>query len=186
MLRLVTGILCLLPLATQANAIYKCIKDDKVVFSQSVCPSDFKQHELRYQLGVTTEVDSDHAAMKDPLQALLSKHALSPEKLLQLLDGELYRLKQENSYLEILRSSEIQKLERKRYWQEKKEDDPGYQQEKQEINSRFDQLLKLNNDTMTELSSRRELIAAESPPAQQPAQQPTQQTKQATQQPSQE
>ncbi|QSX36508.1 DUF4124 domain-containing protein [Shewanella sedimentimangrovi] len=166
MVKLVTCILCLLPLAAQANTIYKCIKDDKVVFSQSVCPSEFKQHEISYQLGVTTEVDSDHAKMNDPLQALLSKHALSPEKLLQLLDSELYRLKQENSYYEILRASEMQKLERKRYWQEKREDDAQYLADKKELNDRFDALIKLNEDTMAELSLRRDLIAAETLPLQ--------------------
>ncbi|BFL82405.1 hypothetical protein LFREDSHE_08550 [Shewanella baltica] len=109
-----------MPSAVQANTIYKCRKDDKIVFSQTACPQEFSQHKIEYQLGITTEVDSDKRDIPvDPLQALLNRQTISKEKLLQLLDGEIYRLKQENSYFEILRASELQKLERKRYWQNK-------------------------------------------------------------------
>lgn len=121
MARLIITLICvMLPSAVQANTIYKCRKDDKIVFSQTACPQEFSQHKIEYQLGITTEVDSDKRDIPvDPLQALLNRQTISKEKLLQLLDGEIYRLKQENSYFEILRASELQKLERKRYWQNK-------------------------------------------------------------------
>lgn len=111
MARLILTLICvILPTAIQANTIYKCRKDDKIVFSQTACPQEFSQHKIEYQLGITTEVDSDKRDIPvDPLHTLLNSRTISKEKLLQLLDGEIYRLKQENSYFEILRASELQK-----------------------------------------------------------------------------
>jgi len=104
--RLLFIILAMSAFTAQSNTIYKCMMDDKVVFSQTVCPQEYRQHKIEYQLGITTEVDSDkHELKEDPLKALLNKQTISKEKLLQLLDGEMYRLKQENSYFEILRAS---------------------------------------------------------------------------------
>lgn len=151
-----------LPHFVQANAIYKCIKGDKIVFSQNVCPKEFRQHKVEYQLGITTEIDSDKKKqIVDPLQALLKKRTISKEKLLQLLDGEIYRLKQENSYYEILRASELQKLERKRYWHTKSKDDPEYVAELSEIHDRFDGLVLLNQGSIKQLDDRRIQIEAE-------------------------
>ncbi len=45
----------LLASQVQAGTVYKCIKEDKVVFSQLPCPQAFKQHKIEYQYGVTTE-----------------------------------------------------------------------------------------------------------------------------------
>ncbi|QIR13642.1 DUF4124 domain-containing protein [Shewanella aestuarii] len=147
------------------NAIYKCMKDNKVVFSHSVCPQEFRQHKIEYGLGVTTEVDSDKREIKhDPLQALLKKQTISKEKLLQLLDAEIYRLKQENSYFEILRASEVQKLDRKRFWQTKSVDDPSYGVELKEINQRFDDLIQNNASVMEMLKQHKLKIIAESAP----------------------
>ncbi|QYJ81800.1 DUF4124 domain-containing protein [Shewanella aegiceratis] len=141
--------LLLLPGLSHASSIYKCIKGDKVVFSQTSCPKEFKQHHIQYQLGITTETDSDKPKEKvDPLQALLNKRTLSQEKLLQLIDAEIYRLKQENSYYEILRASEKQKLDRKRYWQKQAKDDPEFLAKLDEMNRYFDGLIKLNDDAM--------------------------------------
>ena len=131
--------LLLLPGLSQANSIYKCIKGEKIVFSQISCPKDFKQHHIEYELGITTEIDSDQRAEKlDPLKTLLNKRTLSQEKLLQLIDAEVYRLKQENSYYEILRASEKQKLDRKRYWQKQDKDDPEFLAKLEEMNLYFD------------------------------------------------
>jgi hypothetical protein len=149
----------------QANTIYKCMKDEKVVFSQTVCPQEYSQHKIEYQLGITTEIDSDKRELKDdPLKALLNKQTISKEKLLQLLDGEIYRLKQENSYFEILRASETQKLDRKRYWQAKPKDDPSYGLEIQEIAQRFDELTKNNINVIRILNQHKMKITAETPP----------------------
>lgn len=147
------------------NAIYKCMKDDKVVFSHSICPEAFRQHKIEYENGITTEVDSDKRETKiDPLRALLNKQTISKEKLLLLLDGEIYRLKQENSYFEILRASEIQKLDRKRFWQTKAKDDPSYALELQEINERFDQLMLNNSNVIEVLNKHKQKIEGEVTP----------------------
>jgi len=149
----------------QANVIYKCMQDEKVIFSQTVCPQKYRQHKIEYQLGITTEVDSDKRELKhDPLKVLLNKKTLSKEKLLQLLDGEIYRLKQENSYFEILRASEIQNLDRQRYWQIKPKDDPSYGLELQKITQRFDKLTKSNAQILRVLSQHKLKISAETPP----------------------
>ena len=143
------------------------MKDDKVVFSHSVCPEAFRQHKIEYENGITTEVDSDKRETKvDPLRALLNKQTISKEKLLLLLDGEIYRLNQENSYFEILRASEIQKLDRKRFWQTKAKDDPSYGLELQEINERFDQLMLNNTNVIEVLNKHKQKIEGEVTPDQ--------------------
>ena len=166
MARLILALICvILPSAVQANTIYKCRKDDKIVFSQTACPQEFSQHKIEYQLGITTEVDSDKRDIPvDPLQALLNRQTISKEKLLQLLDGEIYRLKQENSYFEILRASELQKLERKRYWQNKEKSDPEYINEMDDINTRFNALTVGNNSAMQQLKDRKSQISTEVSP----------------------
>lgn len=166
MARLILTLICvMLPTVTQANTVYKCRKDDKVVFSQTACPQEYSQHKLEYQLGIVTEIDSDKQEKPvDPLQALLNNQTLSREKLLQLLDGEVYRLKQENSYFEILKISELQKLERQRYWRNKAKDDPDYVSQMNNINDHFNGLI-LNNDTvMQQLSARKNQILTETDP----------------------
>ncbi|MFV7782473.1 DUF4124 domain-containing protein [Shewanella marisflavi] len=154
--------LLLLPGLSQANGIYKCIKGEKIVFSQTSCPKDFKQHHIEYQLGITTETDSDQKTEKlDPLQTLLNKRTLTQEKLLQLIDAEIYRLKQENSYYEILRASEKQKLDRKRYWQKQAKNDPEFLAKLEEMNLYFDGLIQLNLDAMATLEQHKQRIANE-------------------------
>lgn len=139
------------------------MKGDKIVFSQTVCPKEFRQHKIEYQLGITTEVDSDKIVLKeDPLKALLNKQTISKEKLIQLLDSEVYRLKQENSYFEILRASEIQKLDRNRYWHKKEKDDPDYIEDLEEINLRFDELMKNNSHVILVLIKHKTKIIKES------------------------
>ncbi|WP_144214323.1 DUF4124 domain-containing protein [Shewanella donghaensis] len=146
-----------------ANTIFKCMKDDKVVFSQTVCPKEYRQHKIEYQLGITTEVDSDKVVLKeDPLKALLKKKTISQEKLIQLLDSEVYRLKQESSYFEILRASEIQKLDRNRYWHKKEKDDPEYIGDLEEINQRFNELMKNNRHVIIVLIEHKTKILKES------------------------
>ncbi len=138
--------------SAQANSIYRCVKGEKVVFSQTVCPKEFSQHTIEYELGITTEVDSDKRERKlDPLQALLSKKTISQDKLLQLVNGEIYRLNQEKSYFDILKASELQKIERKRYWQKKEKEDPEYLDEVKQMNQYFDDLIANNQETITRL-----------------------------------
>lgn len=155
----------LLVLAQPAHAtsIYKCIKDDKIVFSQISCPKDFNQHKLTYQLGVITETSSDtrHKTL-DPLQALLKQNTISKDKLLQLIDSELYRLKQENSYYDILRASERQKIDRKRYWQKQAKDDPEFLAQLQEMNAHFDGLIDMNLASIKLLTQHQTKIEAQS------------------------
>ncbi|MGL5666506.1 MAG: DUF4124 domain-containing protein [Shewanella sp.] len=166
MARLIVTLICvLLPTTALANTVYKCRKDDKIVFSQTACPQDYSQHKIEYQLGITTETDSDKRETPvDPLQALLNSQTISKEKLLQLLDAELYRLKQENSYFEILRTSELQKLERQRYWQHKEKDDPEYISQLNKINDHFNGLTSNNTQAIQQLSDRKTQISAETEP----------------------
>ncbi|MGS0689783.1 DUF4124 domain-containing protein [Shewanella sp. 0m-4] len=163
MARVIFTLICLILTASaQANSIFKCIKNDKIVFSQQSCPKEFRQHKIEYQLGITTETDSDkRTKVQDPLQALLNKKTISKKRLLQLLDSEVYRLRQENSYYEILRASELQKLERDRYWQKKPLNDPEYVASLKEMNLHFDQLVQVNADAITLLSDRKSLIEQE-------------------------
>ncbi|MFB2652838.1 Uncharacterised protein [Shewanella putrefaciens] len=166
MARLIVTLICMaLPTAALANTVYKCRKDDKVVFSQTACPQEYSQHKIEYQLGITTETDSDKRETPvDPLQSLLNSQTISKEKLLQLLDAELYRLKQENSYFEILRASELQKLERQRYWQHKEKDDPEYISQLNKINDHFNGLTSNNTQAIQQLSDRKTQISAETEP----------------------
>ncbi|MEL4430326.1 DUF4124 domain-containing protein [Shewanella mangrovisoli] len=166
MARLIVTLICvLLPTTALANTVYKCRKDDKVVFSQTACPQDYSQHKIEYQLGITTETDSDKRETPvDPLQTLLNSQTISKEKLLQLLDAELYRLKQENSYFEILRTSELQKLERQRYWQHKEKDDPEYISQLNKINDHFNGLTSNNTQAIQQLSDRKTQISTETVP----------------------
>lgn len=166
MARLIVTLICvLLPTTALANTVYKCRKDDKVVFSQTACPQEYSQHKIEYQLGITTETDSDKRETPvDPLQSLLNSQTISKEKLLQLLDAELYRLKQENSYFEILRASELQKLERQRYWQHKEKDDPEYISQLNKINDHFNGLTSNNTQAIQQLSDRKTQISAETEP----------------------
>ncbi|MGS0680305.1 DUF4124 domain-containing protein [Shewanella sp. 125m-7] len=163
MARVIFTLICLIFTGSaQANSIFKCIKNDKIVFSQQSCPKEFRQHKIEYQLGITTEIDSDkRAKVQDPLQALLNKKTISKKRLLQLLDSEVYRLRQENSYYEILRASELQKLERNRYWQKKLTSDPEYIESLNEMNQHFDQLVQVNAGAINLLSDRKSLIEQE-------------------------
>lgn len=160
---LLTLTFMMLSMGAHANSIYKCIKGDKIVFSQSSCPKEFRQHEIQYQLGITTETDTDKKRQSvDPLHALLTKNTISKEKLLLLIGSEIYRLKQENSYYEILRASEKQKLERKRYWQKQAKDDPEFITKIDEMNAHFDNLIQINIEAIDVLKQHQAKIQAES------------------------
>lgn len=163
MTKVILSLVCLILSGyAQANSIFKCIKGDKIVFSQHTCPKEFRQHKIEYELGITTETDSDkRITTLDPLQALLQKETISKERLLQLLESEMYRLKQENSYFEILRASELQKLERNRYWQKKKTTNSEYVESIQEMNLHFDNLITNNDTTITLLDNHKYQISLE-------------------------
>nr|WP_049791119.1 DUF4124 domain-containing protein [Shewanella violacea] len=148
--------------SAQANSIYKCIKDNKVVFSQTICPKDSSQHKIEYEFGITTETDSDKRENTiDPLQALLSQQVISKEKLLHLLKSEIYRLTQELSYFSILKASELKKIERKRYWEKKDNNNAEYLTEVKEMNTYFDDLVNINQVTIDLLKERKMQIEAE-------------------------
>lgn len=151
--------LLLLPAMASGNSVYKCMRDDKIIFSQTACPSEYRQHKIEYELGITTEIDSDKRAKpKDHLKELLSDETVPIDKLLKMLNAEIYRLQQENSYFKILKASEMKKLERKRYWQKKTQDDPTYLKEKSEINVHFEQLTSLNNSTIDLLEQHKQRL----------------------------
>lgn len=140
----------------QAATVYKCIKEDKVVFSQQPCPQAFTQHRIEYQYGVTTETTEGESV--DPLQSLLENDSLPEDKLLQRLAAEIYRLQQQNSYLEILRASELQKQERQSYWQKLAREDPAFIEQRDKINAHFDELKRANDDKIAKLQQHRQLL----------------------------
>ncbi|MGL4448220.1 MAG: DUF4124 domain-containing protein [Shewanella sp.] len=157
--------------ASQVNTIYKCRKDDKVVFSQTACPAEYRQHKIEYQFGIPTEIDSDKRdTVRDPLQILLQQSALPQEQWLQLLDAEIYRLRQEISYFEILKASEIQALERKRYWQDKPKEDQEYLTGVTKVTEHFDRLTAGNRQIIELLEARKRQFLAEPAPTLAPAQ----------------
>lgn len=143
----------------QADVIYKCVKGEKVVFSQTVCPKEFSQRRIEFDLGITTETDSDKREKKiDPIKMLLTENTLSTEKQMRLLKAELYRLNQENSYFEILRTSELQKIRRQIFWQKKDDKDPEYLAGIATINSYFDEMIASNKKIMGLLDTRKTQI----------------------------
>lgn len=155
-------LLCLLPpMASGADTIYKCIKGDRVVYSQTNCPGEYSQREMAFEFGLTREVDSDkHTDPNDPLTELLSGKAISSEKMLSLIDSEIYRLNQENSYIEVMRASEKQKLDRKRFWRGAPETDPEFLKEVAVMNQRFDEMKGANDASISSLKARRDTVAA--------------------------
>ena len=145
--------------STQANIIYKCVKGEKTVFSQSPCEKDYSQRKIKFDLGVTTEIDSDNNETKiERMQQLLTENNFTPEEELQLLDSEIYRLNQENSYFEILATSELQKVKRKYYWQHKGKQDPDYITEINRVNTYFNEMKASNESIITLLQTHRALI----------------------------
>lgn len=148
--------------SAQANVIYKCIKGEKIVFSQTVCPKEFNQRKIEFQLGITTETDSDKREKKvDPIHQLLTEDTMSKEQQLKRIKAEIYRLNQENSYFEILRANALQKIKRKNYWQKKDTKDPEYVAETAEVNSYFNDMIAGNNKIISLLNTRKDQIIME-------------------------
>ncbi|MBW8184160.1 DUF4124 domain-containing protein [Shewanella nanhaiensis] len=148
--------------SAQANVIYKCIKGEKIVFSQTVCPKEFSQRKIEFQLGITTETDSDkREKIIDPIHQLLTEDTMPKEQQLKQLKAEVYRLNQENSYFEILRTNALQKIKRKNYWQKKDTKDPEYLAETAEVNSYYNEMIAGNNKIISLLNTRKEQIVME-------------------------
>ncbi|GGI76629.1 hypothetical protein GCM10007978_12850 [Shewanella hanedai] len=138
-----------------ADVIYKCVKGEKVVFSQTICPKEFSQRKIEFDLGITTETDSDKRNKKiDPINLLLTENALPINTQMRRIKAEIYRLDQENSYFEILRTSELQKVRRQKFWQKKDTSDPEYLAEVAKINLYFDEMITGNQKIMTLLDTR--------------------------------
>ncbi|MGB0895508.1 MAG: DUF4124 domain-containing protein [Parashewanella sp.] len=150
---------------SNANTIYKCFKNNKVVFTQVVCPVDYRQVKVEYHYGVTTETElSDNNNKIDPLAKLLNlfnERTVPKEKLLALLQAEVNRLTLENDYYDILRKSEIQKLDRQRFFADLPESNPKYQAKLKQVNQHFDEMKVLNDDTIQLLKKRTEYIKVE-------------------------
>ncbi|NRD72440.1 DUF4124 domain-containing protein [Shewanella sp. VB17] len=145
--------------SAQANIIYKCVKGSKTVFSQNPCKKDYSQRKIEFELGITTEIDSDKTVTKaDPIQQLLTGNSFSLEKKLELLDTEIYRLHQENSYFEILTANELQKVRRKYYWQHKGTQDPEYLADIARIEAHFNEMKASNNQIITLLQTHKAQI----------------------------
>jgi len=153
------------PFAVQGSSIFKCSKGDKIVFSQTSCPQEYRQHKLEYEFGVTTITDSDKKPDSlEPMLSLFNNKTINKTKLLKLISSEIYRLKQESSYYGILKSSALRKIERKRYWQKKADDDPKYLEEIKTIENYFDDLIAHDQASIEELSKHKALVEAKIPP----------------------
>ncbi|ACA88063.1 hypothetical protein [Shewanella woodyi] len=159
---IVTIISLFIVYSAQANVIYKCIKGEKIVFSQTVCPKEFNQRKIEFQLGITTETDSDkREKIVDPIHQLLTEDTMPKKQQLKQLKAEIYRLNQENSYFEILRANALQKIKRKNYWQKKDTKDPEYVAETAEVNSYFNDMVADNNKIISLLNTRKDQIIME-------------------------
>ena len=139
-----------------ASSFYKCTRGEKVVYSQAVCPKTFKQSEMAYHNGVTTETSSDINIKKvDPLKLLLTDSTIPHQKLIVLISGEITRLQQEIRYNEVMKANELQKLERIRFWQKLGIKDKEHQSKTKAINQHFEALNKINRQKIETLKNRK-------------------------------
>ena len=146
-------------LPASANTFYKCIKGDKVVYSYSICPTEYKQLQMAYQNGVTTKIDSDDKTSKvDPLKALLNDSTVPHDKLIQLISAEILRLKQEIRYNEISKASELKKIERDRFWSSQDAQESSYKMKIKKVNQTYNELNELNHQTISNLTERRDQL----------------------------
>lgn len=136
--------------AEDSKLIYKCTAQDQVIFSQQPCPSDYTQHQLEYHYGLATETATQNPA-DDPLLRLLAQKNLTEAQLRRWLETEIYRLQQEHSYLEMLRTGELQKLDRERYWEHIAASAPAFLQKQRKINQHYDDLQQSNQQQLTRL-----------------------------------
>ncbi|QSX33083.1 DUF4124 domain-containing protein [Shewanella avicenniae] len=151
---LASALLFVIPSASAAT-VYKCEKQQKVIYSQQPCEADYKEHRVDYKFGVTTITDSDEAN-KDPIQKLLENRNLSQEEFIKQLEQEIFRLNQQNSYIDLVRDAELKKLERQHFWHKKEEDKIDYQQQVQYLNNYYDEQLRYNNKKLSLLLQHKE------------------------------
>ena len=143
-------------LPASANTFYKCIKGNKIIYSQSICPNEFKQHKMAYHNGVRTQIDSDAKNTKvDPLKALLSDASIPHDKLIQRISAEILRLKQEIRYNEVSKASELQKLERNRFWHSQDDNALSYEMERKKVKQSYAEMNKQHLQTINNLTIRR-------------------------------
>ncbi len=156
-------LIALVALIADANAdtasFYKCQRDNKVVFSQQPCPTDFQEHRLDYKYGVTTVTDNPQDS--DPLQQLLDNQTLTQEEFVKQLDQEIFRLQQRGSDLELIRSSELQKLDRQRFWKQESDTSPEYLQQLQQLNRYYDEQLQQNSSKLKLLQQHKQAALAD-------------------------
>lgn len=136
--------------AADSKLIYKCTTQEQVIFSQQPCPPDYTQHQLEYHYGLATETASQ-APNNDPLLKILARKDLTEAQLRRWLETEIYRLQQEHSYLEILRTGELQKLQRESYWEHVAASAPEFLQKQRKINQHYDGLQQNNQQQLTRL-----------------------------------
>ncbi|MDF0533194.1 DUF4124 domain-containing protein [Shewanella sp. A32] len=136
--------------AEDSKLIYKCITNNQIAFSQQPCPDNYTQYQIEYQNGLAKETPEKTAEV-DPLQKILATKGLTTGQLGRWLDSEINRLQQEHGYLETLRTNELQKLERERYWEHTATTDSGYLQKQQQINQRYDTLQQRNHQSLAKL-----------------------------------
>ncbi|WP_133407923.1 DUF4124 domain-containing protein [Parashewanella tropica] len=139
--------------AALANSFLKCTLGEKVVYTQTTCPNGYKRQQIEYQSGIINEIDLDKESSKeDPLKVLLRKGTVSREKLLKLIRSEIIRLKREISFNKVVKSGELQEIERNRYWQDIPADNPKYLDKIQQIHQHFDSLNAINQAKIKALS----------------------------------
>lgn len=146
-------------LQADTASFYKCQLDDKVVFSQQPCPTNFEEHRLDYKYGVTTVTDNQQG--QNLLQQLLDNQTLTQEEFVKRVDQEIFRLQQRSSDLELIRNSELQKLDRQRFWKQESETSAEYQQQLQRLNRYYDEQLQQNNSKLELLRQHKQAALAQ-------------------------
>ncbi|GLS83150.1 hypothetical protein [Paraferrimonas haliotis] len=161
--------LSLLLLSAQASAqVYKCIKDDKIVFSQTSCPKDYREREITFAKGLTFETSNDKS-QKDKLVSLvdfLKSQNMGKEKMLEMISTEISRIQQENDYFDLLKDSDLKRLERHRYWQEENQSDAAYAKAQLGIKQHYNGLVSDNLLMIVRLENYRDELLAHSIPSQ--------------------
>ncbi|MFQ6372611.1 DUF4124 domain-containing protein [Shewanella sp. YIC-542] len=144
--------------AGDSKLIYKCIANDEVIFSQLPCPANYTQHQIEYHYGLATETPPP-TKYDDPLLAMLAQKDLTEAQLQRWLKSEIERLQQEQQYLEIRRTSDLEQLERQRYWEDTPQQAPEFIEKLHKINLRYDALKQHNHDALVRLQQYRQQLA---------------------------
>ncbi|WP_141237369.1 hypothetical protein [Paraferrimonas sedimenticola] len=126
--------------------VFKCVHEDKIVFSQTSCPKEYRESEVSYSHGFTFEISNDPVKGDKliTLVELLQSQDLPQEQMLEQIATEISRIQQENDYLELLKESELKTLERRRYWQKQGQSDAAFAKSQLKVRQHYNNLVSDN------------------------------------------